>query len=78
MYKRLKYNILGGLVIQNRKIEEKITSKESYTRPIEYWKLTWIEFKVDYLNILCARNGKLLILQIRIMKKSSCPILLLS
>ena len=27
MYKRLKYNFLGGLVIQNRKIEEKITSK---------------------------------------------------
>ena len=26
MYKRLKYNFLGGLVIQNRKIEEKITS----------------------------------------------------
>ena len=27
MYKRLKYNILGGLVIQNWNIEEKITSK---------------------------------------------------
>ena len=26
MYKRLKYNFLRGLVIQNRKIEEKITS----------------------------------------------------
>ena len=29
MYKRLKYNFLGGLVIQNRKIEEKITSTYS-------------------------------------------------